>query len=142
MRDIQENNNNMVGDNPSPYCQDGVRSASMMLFWWHHVTTTYDEYAPTMNLCWRIDLSPCCWDILPRKQLKGYPGSISASWSKRPSNSPSTFTTSLNHSAPSSSYISSCFIRIRGPSCDFVNYLMKFTNWRERKNRPVFERLI
>ena len=26
------------------------------------------------------------------------------------------------------------FIRIRGPSCDFVNFLTKFKNWQERKN--------
>ena len=43
---------------------------------------------------------------------------------------PSTFTTSLSHSASSSYFV---FIKIRGLSCDFVNYLMKFTNWQERK---------
>ena len=135
----------MVGDNPSPYCQDGARSVLMMLFWWHHVTTTNGEYALSIQLCWRIDITPCYWDILPRKQWKGYPGSISASWSKRAPNSSSTFTTSLSHSACLRHHIIYfVIIRIRGPSCDFanVNYLMKFTNWRERKNRPVFEPLI
>ena len=33
MQDSKENNNNnTVGDSQSPYCQDGIRSTSMMLF--------------------------------------------------------------------------------------------------------------
>ena len=50
MQDSKENNNNdMMEENPLSCFQDGIRSASMMLFS-HHVTTTYDEYAPTIEL--------------------------------------------------------------------------------------------
>ena len=131
----------MVGDNPSPYCQDGIRSASIMLFWWHHVTTTDDEYVPTIQLYQRVDLTPCCWDA-SKKAVEGL------SWQH--------FNIMKLEDAQFNFYIYNkfesfssfiiiiylVFIRIREPSCDFVNYLMKFTNWRERKNRPVFERLI
>ena len=33
-------------------------------------------------------------------------------------------------------------IWITGLSCDFVNYLIKFNNWRKRKDRPTFVWLI
>ena len=129
----------MVGDNPSSYCQDGVRSASVMLFW-QHFTTTDDEYATTIQLYWRSDLTPCCWDT-SKKQWKGYPGSISAPWSKRMPNSTIYIYNEFESVSLFIFLIYLVFIRMREPSCDFVNHLMKFKKWRERKNRPVFERL-
>ena len=67
------------------------------------------------------------------KQWKVYPGSISAPWSKRTLNS----TIYIYNEFESLSFfiiiIYLTFRRIRGPSCDFVYYLMKFKKWREKK---------
>ena len=67
------------------------------------------------------------------KQWKVYPGSISAPWSKRTLNS----TIYIYNEFESLSFfiviLYLTFRRIRGPSCDFVYYLMKFKKWREKK---------
>ena len=80
-------------------------------------------------------------ELLPRKQWKGYPGSILAPWNMRTLNS----TIYIYNEFESSSFfiiiiiiiiiimIYLVFTRIRGLSCDFVNYLMKFRNWQRKK---------
>ena len=106
---------------------------------------TDDEYAPTIQLYWSSDLTPCCWDT-SKKTVEGlfWQHLSTMKDGKRIPNS----TIYIYNKLKSFSFFISItiiylvFIRIREPSCDFVNYLMKFTNWRERKNRPVFERLI
>ena len=88
-----------------------------MLFCWHHVTTTNDEYAPNTQPYQRSDFQENSRRVIlaafPHYERRGCP-------------------VPLLHLQQFESFsfiiiiLYLVFIRIRGPSCDFVNFLMKF----------------
>ena len=127
----------MVRDNPSPYCQDGIRSESLMLLW-HHVTTTDDEYTPTIQLYQGSDLASCCWDT-SRKTVERLSWQHLSTMKRKPNSTINIYNEFESIGFFITIIIYLIFIRIRQLSCDFGNYSMKFKNWRERKNRPVFQ---